>query len=76
MSVTKVKARTRERGQRVAEARSKAGLSQEALAESIGVKRLSIIRIETGASRPSVDVALALSRELGESVEDLFGGER
>jgi putative transcriptional regulator len=75
MSMTKAKARTRERGQRVAEARGKAGLSQEALAERIGVKRLTIIRIEAG-TRPSVDVALAISRELGESVEALFGGER
>jgi putative molybdopterin biosynthesis protein len=75
MSVTKARARTRDRGQRVAEARSRAEISQEALADRIGVTRLTIIRIE-GGTRPSVDVALAIARELGESVEDLFGGER
>jgi putative transcriptional regulator len=76
MSVTKRRARTPEQGQRVAQARQHAGLSQEALAEKIGVKRLAIIRIENGTNRPSVDVALAIARELGQSVEALFGGGR
>jgi putative transcriptional regulator len=75
MSVTKRRARTPEHGQRIAQARHHAGLSQQELAERIGVKRLAIIRIEDGTTRPSVDVALAIARELGQSVEALFGGD-
>lgn len=71
MPATKVR-----RGTRVAQARQKRGLSQQALASRIGVARSSVARIEIGASTPSLDLALALSRELGESVETLFGGER
>jgi putative transcriptional regulator len=64
------------RGARLAQARERAGLSQEQLAERAGVRRLTVLRIEHGATRPSVDVALALSRELGASVEALFGSGR
>jgi len=59
---------------RVAEARGRAGLSQPMLAERVGVGRATIARIEAGSTSPSVAVALAISRELGESVESLFGG--
>ena len=44
------------------------------LAERVGVGRATIARIEAGSTSPSVAVALAISRELGESVESLFGG--
>jgi len=64
------------RGARIARARTKAGLSQRALAERIGHSNATLARIESGEISPSVDVALALSRELGESVESLFGGAR
>jgi putative transcriptional regulator len=66
---------TRKRS-RVAEARDRAGLSQPALAAKVGVGRATIARIEAGSTSPSVAVALAISRELGESVESLFGGGR
>jgi DNA-binding XRE family transcriptional regulator len=46
------------------------------LAAKIGTARPTIARIEGGTHAPSLDVALALSRELGEPVETLFGGER
>jgi putative transcriptional regulator len=65
-----------ERGARLAAARGRAGLSQQQLAERIGVRKLTILRIENGRSRPSVDVALALSRELDTTVEALFGADR
>jgi putative transcriptional regulator len=63
-------------GAPLAAARHRAGLSQPQLAELAGVQKLTVLRIENGQARPSVDVALALSRALGESVESLFGGER
>jgi putative transcriptional regulator len=68
--------RAPERGHRVAQARKRAGLTQPQLAEKVGVSRPTIARIEAGGHAPSVTVALALSRELGESVEMLFGGDR
>jgi DNA-binding XRE family transcriptional regulator len=68
--------RALERGQRVAAARRRARLSQQALAEKIGAGRQSIARIEAGRQMPSVEIALAISHALGESAESLFGGER
>jgi DNA-binding XRE family transcriptional regulator len=71
MSATKAR-----RGARLAQARQRAGLSQQALADRVGAARSTIARIEIGMTTPSLNLALALSRELGESVEALFGGGR
>ena len=62
------------RGARVAQARHDAGLSQAQLATMIGTARSTIARVEIGMTTPTLDLALALSCELGQSVEDLFGG--
>jgi transcriptional regulator with XRE-family HTH domain len=62
------------RGARVAQARQQKGWSQQALADRLGVARSSVARVEIGGMNPSLDFALALSAELGESVEELFGG--
>ena len=64
------------RGKRVAQARHSKGLSQKALADRVGTARSTIARVEIGMFNPSLDLALALSRELGQSVESLFGGDR
>lgn len=61
---------------RLAAARKRADLSQKQLATRAGVARSTIARIELGVHQPSVTVALAIGRELGETVETLFGGER
>jgi putative transcriptional regulator len=61
-------------GYRLKQARKRRGLTQGALAELVGVGRITIIRVENGATVPSVRLALAISRELGETVETLFGG--
>jgi transcriptional regulator with XRE-family HTH domain len=71
MPTTKTK-----RGVRVAQARQKTGLSQQALADRIGTARSTVARVEIGMTTPTLDLALALSRELGQSVETLFGGDR
>jgi putative transcriptional regulator len=71
MSASKAKA-----GSRMAQARRSAGLSQSGLADRLSDHRTTIGRIERGEVRPSVDLALAICRELGESVETLFGGGR
>jgi putative transcriptional regulator len=64
------------RGARLAQARHEAGLTQQALADKIGTPRSTVARIEIGMTSPTLDTALAISRELGASVEELFGGER
>jgi putative transcriptional regulator len=68
--------RTPERGARLAAARKRAGLSQGQLAERLGVAKSTIARVELGQSTPSLELALAIAHELGESVERVFGGER
>lgn len=68
--------RAPERGNRVAQARKRAKLTQPQLAEKVGVGRATIARIEAGRQSPSVVLALKIARELGEPVETLFGGER
>jgi putative transcriptional regulator len=47
-------------------------LSQQALAERVGVSRQTIISIEKGRFRPSVELALRLARALGTTVEAVF----
>jgi putative transcriptional regulator len=47
-------------------------LSQEALAESVGVTRQTIISIEKGIYQPSVGLALKLAKKLNKTVESLF----
>lgn len=47
-------------------------LSQEALAESVGVTRQTIISIEKGVYQPSVGLAVKLAKKLGKTVESLF----
>jgi putative transcriptional regulator len=71
MSTTKSK-----RGARLARARYQAGLTQPELAEAAGTTRSTIARLEAGDNTPSVDLAIAIARVLGESVETLFGGGR
>ena len=47
-------------------------ISQQALANAIGVTRLTIHSIETGKFVPSTVVALKLAGFFGVSVEDIF----
>lgn len=52
--------------------REERGLSQQQLAELVGVSRQAIIGIEGGRQVPSTSLALRLARALRTSVEDLF----
>jgi putative transcriptional regulator len=47
-------------------------LTQEALAEAVGVSRQTIIAIEKEKFVPSVKLALELAQALGVAFEDLF----
>jgi putative transcriptional regulator len=48
------------------------GMTQQQLAERVGVTRQTIISIERGRYRPSVELALRLARVFGVPVEELF----
>lgn len=54
-------------------ARQARGLSQQQLAGMAGVTRQALSAVESGHSDPSLRVALAVSRALGMTVEELFG---
>jgi len=52
--------------------RLKASLTQEELAEKVGVTRQTVIAVEKGNYTPSVALALKLAAVFKVSVEDLF----
>ena len=54
-------------------ARRARGLSQQQLAMMAGVSRQAISGVESGASAPSLRVALKLAGALGMTIEELFG---
>jgi putative molybdopterin biosynthesis protein len=60
-------------GTRLRLARQARGFSQQQLAGMAGVSRQAVSAVESGLSDPSLRVALALSRALGLTVEELFG---
>ncbi len=49
------------------------GLTQEKLAEQVGVSRQTIISIEGGRYVPSLELALKFGQAFNCQVEDLFG---
>ena len=49
-----------------------AGLTQEDLADRVGVRRETIIRLEAGRYNPSLKLAIALSRAVDAPIEALF----
>jgi Zn-dependent peptidase ImmA (M78 family)/DNA-binding XRE family transcriptional regulator len=63
-------------GKILTDARAKAGLSQEAVAEAIGVNRVLLSYYETGRRQPPLGVVVALARLYGLSVSDLLGEAR
>ena len=56
----------------VYEERMKRSVTQEALAQSVGVSRQTIIAIEKGNYTPSVALALKIARLFRLRVEDIF----
>ena len=60
-------------GKPLAHARMARDLTQTELARRAGISRQALGAIESGVYHPSVAIALRLARELGASVESLFG---
>ena len=57
---------------RIKQSRKELGLSQNALAESVGVSRNTISSIETGQFNPTAKLALLICIALDKKFEDLF----
>lgn len=56
----------------VKEFRNKKGLTQEELAERVGVRRETIVFLEQGKYNPSLKLALKIAEELKTPVNKLF----
>ena len=61
-------------GERLAQLRTQAGLSQDDLAERLDVSRQSVSKWETGASVPGLDNLVKLSRLFGVPLDELVQG--
>ncbi len=48
------------------------GMTQQSLADAVGVTRQTIVAMETGTYTPSLALALRISRVFGRSVEEVF----
>lgn len=66
-------------GQKLQTLRQRAGMSQDVLAERMGVSRQAVSRWETGTADPSTSNLIALAKLFGVSPEELLretaGGE-
>ena len=54
------------------EARARAGLSQQELAEKLGVSRQTINAIEKGDYNPTIRLCVGICKTLGLTLNDLF----
>lgn len=57
---------------RVKQMRAERGMTQEELAERVGVSRQTIISIESGRYNPSILLAYKLASTFGLHIEELF----
>lgn len=60
-------------GERIQQLRKTAGLSQEQLADIVGVSRQAVSKWETDQSSPDIDNILALSKAFAVSTDELLG---
>lgn len=52
--------------------RQKQGLTQDQLAQVVGVRRETIVFLEQGKYNPSLKLAHDVAKALGQGIEDLF----
>lgn len=57
------------------QARAEAGLSQQELADKLGVSRQTINAIEKGDYNPTIKLCIGICRVLGRTLNDLFWEE-
>ncbi|MCI8479486.1 MAG: helix-turn-helix transcriptional regulator [Oscillibacter sp.] len=61
---------------RMKAARAALDLSQQQLADAVGVSRQTINAIEKGDYNPTIRLCLAICRALGKTLDDLFWEEQ
>ena len=59
-------------GALIAAQRKELGLSQEELAQRVGVRRETIGNLENGRYNPSLKLAMDIAQVFGATVEDIF----
>ncbi len=59
---------------RLRELRDKAGLSQKALADLVGIHYMTVVKMESAVQEPAWPLVLALAKALGVSVEAFVNG--
>lgn len=64
-----------EKNERMRAARTNRGLSQQELADAVGVTRQTIGLIEAGRYNPSLKLCTAICKELGMTLDGLFWDE-
>ena len=57
---------------KIKEYRAKLDMKQDLLADLVGARRETIIRIEKGQYNPSLKLAMDIAKVLGTTVEELF----
>lgn len=57
---------------RLKSARAALDLSQQELAEKVGVSRQTINAIEKGDYNPTINLCIAICRVLGKTLDDIF----
>ena len=57
---------------RIKELRARHNLTQEQLADKVGVRRETILFIESGKYNPSLKLAFQIARALDEKLEEIF----
>jgi putative transcriptional regulator len=62
----------REFGKKLFQARRAAKITQEALAQAVGLSRTSIVNIEKGRQPVAVDLAIRMATSLGTTIGDLL----
>ncbi|MGM9521126.1 MAG: helix-turn-helix transcriptional regulator [Oscillospiraceae bacterium] len=57
---------------RLKAARAAKDMSQQALADRVGVSRQTISAIENGDYNPTIKLCIAICRDLGKTLDELF----
>lgn len=57
---------------RIKEFRAVLDMSQDELAQKVGVRRETIVRVEKGQYNPSLKLAVDIARVFGKAVEEVF----
>ena len=61
---------------KIFELRQQKNISQEKLADMVGVRRETILRLEKGLYNPSLKLAIDIARVFGKNVEEVFSFDR